>query len=451
MAERIELLTAYNKGLYERFITLFNDYLNQGYGIDYGLITRYVLSAIRLRKFERAYNICKLVEDTNNNPEVDNDLFLYYSLIFKLKDAERILNKGNVNLKDKTPIVRLYLLQGNIDKAEQVLNEYLRQEPTQELYELQRQIYNKRRYDSFIEIEYQSLLNKGETLQPGHIVFLKQTPSSLADINKDEKNANRPYMIWKIEGKKLYLFPVTTSNMDNKYKLYKQNYRNSIGDRVIKDNLCYTNIDNVLSVCDKVIPEDFNNILKALYKTIYLSRSKKEKESNDFFMQKYHKPIEINDVLVIVDDNTKERLYYFVINSEENHYKVIEVNSDFHVISSKIELFRHDRLVYNVITIQEEQIQEIRSKIPHNLLIKSFLGAIIETIEGKFIVLGENKKYCICINVLYSPSYINLSTIKKDDIINTYGFKTPEEVEDIKEMILRNTHNNIDTMVMRLK
>lgn len=448
---RDQILNAYYQKYYANFIVLFNQYVDKGYGVDVELISKYIKVLIRTNKFDKAYKMLRWLERYSDRyPSIDEDLFILYYFCFKPRDAERIYKKGNVSTKHKSIIVRNLLLQGKIEEAKELVPQFIREEPSKEMFYVNRLIYNHEHYGAFIETDYESFKRNGNELTAGNIVYLKHEPESLVDVRQDEKCANRPYMIWKIEGNKLFLFPVSTVIKPNAYVLLKKNYPNSIGDRTIKDRLCTTTVKNVLSVSDKLREFDYHAAIDNVYKSTYLTRSIDNKRSNDPFMKTYHHEVEKYQVIKTVDVSTKTRRYFLVLGSNDKYYEVIELDYNRNVISDKVGLFGKDCLFYNSTALSAEQLENVKIQLAGMNLTRSFVGANIETNAGKHVVLFEKGDSCICVSIPFSPSYINLMTIKKNQIRKTNGFRSEEETEDIKGLITRNKGINFQTLLKKI-
>ena len=448
---RDQIINAYYQKYYTNFFALFNQYISNGYGIDIDLICKYIKVLIRTNKYDKAYKMLRWLERYSSKyPSLDEDLFIFYYFCFKPKDAERIYRKGNVSTKHKTIIVKNYLLQGKIEEAKELLTKFIEEEQSRDLFLVNRTIYNHEHYGAFIETDYESFIRNGNELAAGHIIYLKHEPDSIADVREDEKCANRPYMIWKIEGKKLFLFPVTTVVKPNSYVLLKKNYPNSIGDRTIKDRLCTTSLNNVLSVSDKLREFDYNTVISNIYKSTYFSRSSENKKSNDTFMREYHREVEKYEVIKIVDLSSKNKRYYLVLDVNDKYYEVIELNDECNVISNKVGLFKKDCLFYTSFALSAEQLENVKSQLAGMELTKTFVGANIETNAGKHVVLFEKGDNCVCVSIPFSASYINMMTIKKNEIRSTHGFRSDEEIEEIRNLITRNKGINFQRLLKKL-
>ena len=366
---KYKMISDYKNNNYKELIDKIHSYLNKGYAVDYDIVRFYIKTLIRIRYYDKAYELIKWLETyIDRYPSIANDILYLYFYCFKPKDAERILNKYHPSINIET-MIRIYLLQGKVKEAEEIIDNYpLENKNT--LY-LKRMIYNHKNYNAYIETTYESFIENGNELEEGHIIYLKHKPTDSEEIDTDEKAANRPYMIWKIDKNKLYLFPVTTTRKPGLYILYYQKYPNSIGDRTIKDHSCTTTIDNVLSICDKVLPEDLRIILQDIYNRLYLRKDNKDRINNEEFMKQYHTNIDINSIILIVNQETHITKYYFVIDKKETYYRIIEVDESLNIISNQIELFNEDQLFHKPKRLTEEEINRIKKQIPPSLLTSS--------------------------------------------------------------------------------
>lgn len=449
---RRELFEVYQNGFYDYFCTLFKQYLNKARALDYAILECYVDVLIKKNQYDEAYNLIRLMEKSlDKYPELGPALFQFYYNCHRSEDAERIYKRRTFYLS-KPAVVRMYLKQGKIREAKDVLNTALKHKKDRaELLFLNRKIMLHEKCNAFIETEYNSFVKNGNQLEVGHIVCLKKEPTSVYDISGDEKRVNRPYMIWKREGNKLYLFPVTTVIRPRDYILYKANYPNADRERAIKDIVCFSSVENVLTVSDKVRDEDLKIIIDKAYKQLYFCKDKQLKVSADSFLQQYHDEAQLNDVIVYVDAVTKENKYYYIVNIKDNCYDVVELDSDLNVVSNNIQQFRKERLYLYSFTPSEEKKAKIEEQIPRHTLSRTLYGAIIDTIQDKYIVLYQKGDFCICISYLNSPSWFKVITIKKEEILNTYGFVSGEKLQELRDMVDRSCTVNVDNLLRKCK
>ena len=434
----------YNKE-FKKFLEEFEKYLEYGYGIEDTLIGCYIHSLITTKQYDKAYKLLKQLEKDMNMNNSHEDLARLYVKCFKTKDAERIINMMKTPVKDYITLIKIKLLEGKFEEAQKIIDSCLKTETDpnhlRRLRSYERLIINHVEKGAYIETTYESFKENGNVLEPGHIVFLKDYPKS--EIKwYDTKIIDRPYMIWKIEGNDLYIFPVTTKDRYKSYKLFSQKYPNSLSDRTIKYNLLTTTEDNVLTVQDKVLEEDFKVIIDNLYQSTYFS-SKEAKTRNRYFMQEYLGTIMKYDVIKHLENRSySQAKFYLVLDVEEDFYRVIEIDlKKSKVIGVKSEAFKKDRTVYDVIRLNQEQVDNYVIQLSEQVTNKSLIGKKVTANNIKYIVVDEDKENYLCIDEMYSSSYINVEVVNKDDIKTVYGEVSEEELDKIKSLLIEHQYN----------
>lgn len=446
---RDKILQTYDDNYCDYFCSLFQKYLNEYKIVDFDILVRYIKILIKKREFDQAYKMIKWLEGYRDKYRLDYDLFGLYLLCFKPQDAERIKQYGNMYSISLS--VKMYLMQGKIEEAKKLLASVPNIKENQHLLFHQIQINNQEKFGAFIETEYNSFISNGNELEPGHILRLKKSPDSINPRETDYKKDYRPYMVWKCEGDKVYLFPITTTIRENNYVLFQCKYPNSKGNRAITNTLCYTSRDNILTVFDKVREDDLKPLFANLHRSIYFSRAESKNHENNEFMRGYAGKVEKDKAVSVIDILKREKKWYFVVDVDNDGYKVLELDGDMKVKTDRIETFSKDYIFFQVKDLDEEVIKKIRWRVNNHYVNSSLVGAVVETFSDKYIVLYEKGNYCICITKLYSPSWFNVVTIKKDEIRNTYGFVSEEQLDEIEEMIDRSGKANISNMIKRLK
>lgn len=365
------MYTLYSNKEYEKFFQVFDEYLKLGYGIDQNMIYYYISILAKTKKYDKAYSITKRYESYANTDEAYEYLAQLYFYCFKPKDAERVLLKSGT-ISKPILLIKIYMMQGKIDKAKEIIDKLSPEEMNEKTKTVKKQIENYYRKGAFIETEYSCFINNGNELKPGHIVFLKTNPEVNFTISADSKIATRPYMIWKIKGEKIYLFPVTKVCREKNYKLYHQKYPNSIGDRTIKTHLCESTIDNVLTVIDKVLDEDFKIIITSIFESVYFGDIKDDIIGNADFMKEYVGEPDIYDVIEVVDMNTKKHISYLVLSKTDTAYKVIEYDkNNVKIIGQNSELYDKERLIFRIHKLDEINKENLLSQIPKQQKVKT--------------------------------------------------------------------------------
>lgn len=443
--DRDKVYSFYNNKQYDKFLDAFEEYLKNGYGIEDTLIGCYIHALIATQKFDKAYKILKALEKDVEKFDSYEALAGLYVKCYKPKEAERLFTMKKTPIHDYLNLIKIKLLEGEIKEAQEILNSWLKIETDpgmlKRLRSYEQIINNHLEKGAYIESEYECFKEKGNFLEPGHIVYLKNNPKSENRI-EDPKILKRPYMIWKIEEGIIYIFPVSTQEREKTYKLYKQKYPNSIGDRIIKYSLYYAKEEDILSVQDKVLDRDFEIILDNLYQASYFS-TKESKKQNKYFMQEYIGEIQKYDVIKEITQGTVIRNnYHLVLDVEEDHYRTIEIDyKNRKIIGVKSEKYSKKRLIYDVIKPNEEAKEELIKGLSELVTSKSLVGKKVIANNVRYIVVEEDKENYLCIDEIYSPSYINVEAVNKDDIRTITGEVSEEELDKIKNLISLSGYN----------
>ena len=108
-------------------------------------------------------------------------------------------------------------------------------------------------------------------LYQGDIIYASDVDEYYKNI--DPYALKRTYMIWKIEGEKIYAFPVTNKIPKDirRFKLFRQNYLNFDSDRSVKDDLVIINKKDVEKVQERLPSNDYLNVLSNIYSGVIVS------------------------------------------------------------------------------------------------------------------------------------------------------------------------------------
>ena len=449
------LKSVYKNKDYDSYFRLFNEYLDHGYGVDFMMLYQYINALIFTRNYDQAYNLIKEYEKVASKYDIYDIIAQLYLFCFKPEDALRVFSLKTTPIYDYTLPVKIYLMLGKVDEAKELVDNYFENLPNTN--NIDKMKYYKRRIDNyykkgaFIETEYSSFLKNGNALETGHIVFLKNSPTSKGKIEEDVKKGKRPYMIWKIENDKIYLFPVSSS-CDKGFRLYSQKYPNSIGDRIVKGTICETTFENILSVDDKVLDEDLRSVLKNLFSVIYYYRCKDDKQSNINFMRQYVGDIENYDIIEFVDPSSRKRDFYFVLDELESGYEVIECDFDnLKIIGKYPEIFKKERLVFKVRKLNSKDSSSLLAQVPQVFLYKSLKKKIVTSKGNKYIVVKEKDDKLACVSACCSASYINLTAIDRNTVDSIDGEVDSEELDYINKLLSESNGISIKTLLKQKK
>ena len=439
------LYKTYKEKNYNKFLKLFNEYLEMGYGVDIPLINTYIIALTKLRKYEQAARVLKTYEKELIKDRAINTVLNSYIRCFKLEEAERVLYENGYNSVDPLNLVELYLLEGKIDEAKletKIIrkNNTLDEKQKERLDKCEKIIYNHENKNGLIETEYQCFLKNGNKLEVGHIVFLKKKPEVDDRISHDVRALNRTYMIWKIDGEKLYLFPVS-GICKGGYILYHQKYPNSIGDRIIKNNTCISYKKDVLSVKDKVLDEDMKYVLRCLYDSLYFGQEEYQ-NINEEFIKYYMKKPEKYNIIEIVEKETKKHKFYLVLDVVEEEIKTVEIDiTKRKIIGTRQETISKNKMFYNVLELDKKILEDLKKELKKITKVNP-IGKKITVNGEKLIIIDESDDKYFCINRIYSSSFIIPVVIEKSKVENLEESIRTEELEFIK-LILSQSNINI--------
>lgn len=343
---------------FEMYIKELEEYLYEGSGVDVDIILEYSKVLAYISKFDESYKMLKALEPLANEYKLTSRIAWGYYINNKPKDTIRMLKQMKfLNDTNAYLLAKAYMLDGNYLEAEYTLNNILYDFPhTQIRYKVEdmlRILSNHHKYHTPIEMSYSSFKDKGLTLEKGHIVYLKNNvfPNKKYMSKGYHK---RPFLVYKIEGDKLYLFPLTKNIINKTFVLRKEKYPHIGFDRYIVPDIYITTLSNVLSVKDKIYNSDYENALKYLACKIYNVRNKEDETVKDFYSDVYGKP-KLFDVIVEYTPETKERRFYFVTGFTLDGYKVVEIDFKTKEAISNIMIYPDDRFVYGIKKLEDEE------------------------------------------------------------------------------------------------
>lgn len=447
-----KLIEAYKNNDLVNYLKYMDEYIKLGYGFDFETILCYTKIISSKRKYDEAYKILQLLENQVNKYDIATEICKEYIYCYKPVDAYRLYNSKNITFEDKSLLIRMLLLHGKVEEAEDILNKISREKLSfherKKIEEYKLEIQNYHEFGSFIETEYSCFLQNGNKLEKGHIVFLKNRPASIVSNQDDEKASKRPYLIWKIDGDSVYMFPVESQCSRKDIILSKDKYHNSFQDRKIKDSMCQTTLNNILTVKDKVLAKDFKKILDNSFKTLYFGDRRQHDESFEF-MRYYLGSVDEYDIIEYVDVKTRESRYYFVIDDMNFEYKAVEVDiNENKVIDYEVKKVKD---IFRIIKIEDKQKKNYIQQINDNKKKKSLSWKKVISKNIKYIVLTEVNGICYCINDAYSPSYIQCIEINKEDIDCIVEEVTKEEILRIRELLKQSdTKNGVKKKIKEL-
>lgn len=343
---------------FEDYVKELEEYLYEGCAVDADIILEYAKVLTYLSKFDESYKILKTMEPLANKYKLTSRIAWGYYINNKPKDTIRMLKQMKfLNDTNAYLLAKAYMLDGNYLEAKCTLNNILYDFPhTTIRYKVEDMLTilsNHTKYHMPLEMAYDSFKDNEFKLEKGHIVYLKN------NIFPNKKYMSkgyhrRPFLIYKIEGDKLYLFPLTKNPINKTFVLKEHKYPYIGFDRYIVPDIYITTLSNVLSVKDKIYDSDYENALKYLACKIYNVRNKEDETVKDSYSDVYGKP-KIFDVIVDYTPETKERRFYFVIGFTIDGYKVVEIDFKTKEAISNIMIYPDNRFIYSIKKLEDEE------------------------------------------------------------------------------------------------
>ncbi len=306
------------------FIKVIENKLQYHDEVSFDDLCLYVQALIDDKQLDKANTIIDtLKENTDENKYGRIAQLLVFA--YRSHDALSLLfSKKHFTAFDQFVIGKAFLRIGKVKKAKISLGkgfEKCRVEKTaSDILNQIKLISNNEKHGSFIETEYAYFVKRGNTLEPGHVVFLKNDPEILSgEHNIDPLIRNRNFIIWKVEENMLYLIPISAKPCRFGYVMKKEDYPNVGKDRWIKDYACATTIDNVISVTDKLNDRDLCNARYNLLKSFYFSNNKNQ-YMIDYIRENTH---EVDQFSIITIYDSDDAIYrnFFITKVEEFNYE----------------------------------------------------------------------------------------------------------------------------------
>lgn len=276
-----------------------------------------------------------------------------------------------------------------------------------------------------IQQTYDNFTKYGGILEPGHIVYVQSLSDEYA-INKEYKASDRdikPYMIWKVQGERLFAFPIASQSAGFKFEFTGNIYPVTTPEDSLELNTICLNMADVSVVEAKVPEELLQSIMEIQYKKIYIDNRGISTVSTRTFINTVNKKRRACTGCVIVnyDFDAECNRYYYVYDVDTKHqkYKTIEVDSNFQlppdgkIIESYLDM-RQPRLeIINYVG----NSNYLNSCVPFkSLLQRDFKGFTFYQDGRKLMIVKEENNteqrigYYVCVDVTESlnPQAIDL-------------------------------------------
>ena len=420
---------------YEEALELLDEYFElENVAITDKILDIYIECLINLGKIDNAKKYISLMIEIFPKYYNSYHLGIRYCQCKDIDKLREIINLDDLHGEDLYYLGKMCYYNQYYDEAIMLFNKFLLESKNKNLNNETREYLSKIRLFSnqknvFREESFLSFKLNNKNLEPGYVVHVDKVRYR-EDID-DPKCDKRPYMIWKIDGDKIYCFPIaSTINKEYEYILYSKNYPNIGFDRIVKDNLVCISCKDVTKVIDKINDNDYETVIQNIYKSICCSNERKKR--NQLFINSILKGFNIDtyDILSIYDVILKKRRLYFIIDKDikNKKYKTIEIkynNGEFEIINYNINTIPFEEPVLNVIKLVQDIKNKLLEKIPINYKKVNMLGKVVQYDNHELEIMLEEDKYYLCLDrtVSYLSRDINIYFLRKDvPLFSLFGF-----------------------------
>lgn len=452
----LNIVTTFQHKNYKNTLNQIEEYINKYNIISIKLLDIYYKSLYKLKMYNDALNVLNTIKSNYST---------YFKPFHLLKQYIKLESEENLTpiyeeYKDLlTPAEKRSLSSFSFLCEKHLFARYLLLEYMKETNNEENEIDNKKlnRITHYIENEesheilYEHFVMKGNELTSGYVI--NATVNEYQNIyNEDPKKSDRPYLVWRKIGNKIYALKLT-SRVKTKIKdsiLQKDKYNFLKKDTEVKDNIIEINEEDIRTVNGRITKEDYKNIVKKIY-TLYSFKygyqSKGDIEFIDYYNQN-HLNLKENNIIKIYDKETKNFTYYFVLSIEkENKLKCVELSnesSNYQLKNSKIISFNLKKPVLNVFELDDKKTERLRKAISKKINYEQdLIGKTVKTKDNKVLdVLRREGDYYTCIDKTISMTTlitivllsINEAVTIIDDI-NERTFQT--ELFELKNTITK--------------
>lgn len=459
MSDRIllDIGRKFSNNEYIKIIEIINIFFKEkGYKDTY--LSYYINCLIKLGLFELAIKNLKLMLKLFPNFYTPLNLACLYIDLNMLDELEQLLKKNKFNDRCIYTLAKRCYFNTHHDLSHKLFTKFLEMSKDKLYIERAKEYLRKLEIykhdkDVFVEICYSQFKAQGRQLSSQHIIYTSKIRDDYFEnqYNDDPKRQTRPYMIWKIEGDKIFCFPITTKitrsdSGKRNYALYGQNYKTRNFDRLIKNNLVVIQENDVESVIDRVNDRDFEIIIKQIYNDICFQHDILKKHNAYFIetLSSQFKPKLFDVIKVPFHDNnghTHCKAYLILeIDLKKGRYKVVEIdltNEEIEIVNYALSYVSMKTPIISIEEIEVERKNKLLEKVPSNFKNVNMIGTIIESENKNLEILLEQDGIFICIDKTFnaSCSYVAIDFVDRNDPLYVKKRITPEEYKTHLETI----------------
>lgn len=331
---RKEIKENAQKHNFEDALLLIKEYLTDPKnGVDIELISIYIDCQIKLGLFEEATKNVEIMHKyfIESNPF---DLALKYAACCQTEKLKALLATTEFSSEQYCEIAQYCFSNENIELAEELFNLACVSENEKIVNTARKKlriidIYKCYGEQVFHDQRCGCFKYHGNRLLPGHVIMTCKLRDEYPE-NCGYIKTEWPYMIWKIDGEKIYAFPVTKDIDKYRHPLSKDNYP-CREDRTLKDRLACILEGDVTNVIDKITDTDYLKSIESMQLSLINTQMGDWTPETSYFMNSFitNKEVEIGDIIVFCKKQTKEIRYYFVFSIDEFGYQTYEVGPRF--------------------------------------------------------------------------------------------------------------------------
>lgn len=437
------IITSYQNKNYKNTLNQIEEYISKYDIISDKLLDVYYNTLYKLRMYNEALNILNIIKDKYSYYFKPIHLLKQY---IKLETEENLITiyeeyKDLLTAEEKRSLSSFAFLCEKHLFAEKTLLEYMKDTNNEESEKDNKKLNRIRKYlesKESHEILYDRFIMNGNELKSGYVI--NANVNEYQNINNDDpKKSDRPYLVWRKIGNKIYALKLT-SKVKTKVQesiLREENYDFIRENSEVKDNIIEINEEDIRTVNGRITKEDYKNVIKGVYISYsfkYGTQSKGDIMFIDYYNQNLLN-IKENSVMKLYNKETKECTYYFVLSveedtelEEENKLKCINCielsyeNNEYNLKNNKIISLKLKKPILSVFSVDKKLAQKLRDKALEKT---DLIGKTVKTKDNKVLdVLRKEKGYYICID----------KTISMTTLISVYLLDINEEVTIINDI-----------------
>ena len=355
---------------YKKIVKKFNQYVSlEKVGITPFILDKYIEALINTNEIEEAYKSLKILVRFFPKYYDERKLGEIYIKCNALNDLEELCK----NLKNKNNyynFAKACLYWNHLNESKILFYKYIlySNDNVKIKYSIKYidRINKSENENIFLPVSYVYFRNNGNDIKPGHIIYVyksfnynEKTPDYIP-VYKDPK----PYLVWKIEGNKVYGFPIT-KNIYNMltYIIKKEKYSSFLYDERIKDELTIINKKDIEKVTELISEDDFNKSLKSVHQLICITQDEKNKYFNDERVKDFN--ISKGNIIQLYDkENMKFKSFYIIEDNDNYFYKCLLIDGgNYKILSDEYVYIKKDDYIKECYKLKEDKIDNIESQI----------------------------------------------------------------------------------------